>query len=105
MGNQALGTEYTLYRKPDKEGMEFNRMRVMSIEDQAPFLPRGTLDLLELEIIYHMFVIILGKIIALFKDNCYHMSVRGRRNTPPGTFRGKTGRLWKGALSFFIVTG
>ena len=75
MGGPAFRTEYTLDRKQDQDRVKLNTTFVMSITDETAFLPAGTLDPVELQVIYHTVIIILRKIIASFKNNCYHILV------------------------------
>lgn len=91
MGNETLCTKYALYRKPDPGRAELHRPFVMSITDQAPFPPAGTFDPMELKAIYRTIINILRKIIAVFKDNCYHTFAGVRRSISPGALCGKTG--------------
>ena len=83
MGNQALRTKHTLNGKPDQNRFKFNNTFVMAITDEASFLPTGTFDHVELELLYGMVVKILRKIIAVFKDNCYHIFVRAQVRSLP----------------------
>ncbi len=105
MGNQTIRTKYTLYRKPDQGGAELNGTFVMSMTDQASLLPAGTLDGMELEIIYRTIIIILREIIATFKDNCYHNIRKGTREQSFWCLMGKDRTALEGCgLSFFIGT-
>ena len=72
MGDPTLGTEHTLNGKPDLDRVKLNRTFVMSITNETAFLPTGTFHLKELQSIYHTIIYRLRKIIAFFKNNCYH---------------------------------
>ena len=74
MGNQAFRTAYTLDPEQDQDRVKLNRTFVTAITDQTALLAAGTLHLEELQSVYNTIIIILGKIIAFLKDNCYHDS-------------------------------
>lgn len=104
MGNEAFCAKHTLDGKADKNRMKFNRAFVMAVTDEAAFLATGAFDHVKLKIIDRTGVKILRKIVAVFKDNCYHMLVRAQRSFTPGAVWGKTGQLWKvGACLFSLV--
>lgn len=94
MGNEAFCTEHTLDRKADKNRIKFNRTIVMAVTDETSFFSTGTFDHVKLEMFYCMVIKILRKIIAVFKDNCYHILVRAQGSFTPGAVWRKTGRLW-----------
>ena len=94
MGNEAFCTEHTLDGKADKNRIKFNRTFVMAITDETSFPATGTFDHVKLEMFYCMVIKILRKIVAVFKDNCYHILVRAQGSYTPGAVWGKTGRLW-----------
>ena len=75
MGGSAFRTEYTLDGKPDQDRVKLNAAFVMSITDETAFLPAGAFDAVKLQAICHPVIIILGKIIAFFENNCYHILV------------------------------
>ena len=75
MGGSAFRTEYTLDRKLDQDRVKLNITFIMSITDETAFLPAGAFDPVELQSIYHTVIIILRKIIASFKNNCYYILV------------------------------
>lgn len=104
MGNEAFCAKHTLDGKADKNRMKFNRAFVMAVTDETAFLATGAFDHVKLKIIDRTGVKILRKIVAVFKDNCYHMLVRAQRSFTPGAVWGKTGQLWKvGACLFSLV--
>lgn len=78
MGNEVFCTEHTLDRKADKNRIKFNRTIVMAVTDETSFFSTGTFDHVKLEMIDCMVIKILRKIIAVFKDNCYHILVRAQ---------------------------
>ena len=94
VGNKAFCTEHTLDGKADKNRIKFNRTFVMAITDETSFPATGTFDHVKLEMFYCMVIKILRKIVAVFKDNCYHILVRAQGSFTPGAVWGKTGRLW-----------
>ena len=94
MGNEAFCTEHTLDGKADKNRIKFYRAFVMAITDETSFPATGTFDHVKLEVIDCMVIKILRKIVAVFKDNCYHILVRAQGSYTPGAVWGKTGRLW-----------
>ena len=94
MGNKAFCTEHTLDGKTDKNRIKFNRAFVMAVTDETSFFSTCTFDHVKLEMIDCMVIKILRKIIAVFKDNCYHILVRAQGSYTPGAVWGKTGRLW-----------
>ena len=103
MGNEAFCTEHTLDGKADKNRIKFNRTFVMAITDETSFLATGTFDHVKLEVIDCMVIKILRKIIAVFKDNCYHILVRAQGSFTPGAVWGKTGRLWTVVACLFSL--
>ena len=72
MGGEAFRTADALDGKPDKDRVKLNGTFVTAVTDKTAMLPTGTLDPVELQAVDHAVIIILGKIIAFFKDNCYH---------------------------------
>ena len=103
MGNEAFCTEHTLDGKADKNRIKFYRAFVMAITDETSFLPTGTFDHVKLEVIDCMVIKILRKIVAVFKDNCYHILVRAQGSFTPGAVWGKTGRLWAVVACLFSL--
>ena len=83
MGDQTCLTEHTLYKKYDKDGVKLNTTFVTAITDEAAFLPGGTLYLKKLQSVYYMVILLLGKIIAILKDNCYHNIGSGTKGHGP----------------------
>lgn len=84
MGNEAFCTEHTLDGKSDENRIKFNRTFIMAVTDETAFPATGTFDHVKLEMIDGMVVKILRKIIAVFKDNCYHILVRAQGSFTPG---------------------
>ena len=103
MGNEAFCTEHTLDGKPDKNRIKFNRTFVMAVTDETSFPATGTFDHVKLEMFYCMVIKILRKIVAVFKDNCYHILVRAQGSFTPGAVWGKTGRLWTVVACLFSL--
>lgn len=103
MGNKAFCTEHTLDGKADKNRIKFNRTFVMAITDETSFPATGTFDHVKLEMFYCMVIKILRKIVAVFKDNCYHILVRAQGSFTPGAVWGKTGRLWTVVACLFSL--
>ena len=75
MGGPAFRTEYTLDSKPDQNTVELNTACIVAITDKASLFPAGTYSLVELYPIHHTVILFLRKVIAFFKDNCYHSIV------------------------------
>ena len=96
-------TEHTLDGKADKNRIKFNRTFVMAITDETSFPATGTFDHVKLEMFYCMVIKILRKIVAVFKDNCYHILVRAQGSFTPGAVWGKTGRLWTVVACLFSL--
>ena len=44
----------------------------MAITNETAFLPAGAFNLEDLQTIYQPIILFLRKMIAFFKDNCYH---------------------------------
>ena len=103
MGNEAFCKEHTLDGKADKNRIKFNRTFVMAITDETSFPATGTFDHVKLEMFYCMVIKILRKIVAVFKDNCYHILVRAQGSFTPGAVWGKTGRLWTVVACLFSL--
>ena len=103
VGNKAFCTEHTLDGKADKNRIKFNRTFVMAITDETSFPATGTFDHVKLEMFYCMVIKILRKIVAVFKDNCYHILVRAQGSFTPGAVWGKTGRLWTVVACLFSL--
>ncbi len=72
MGDQTFRTAHALDGKPDKDRVKLNGTFVTAVTDQTANLPTGTLYPVELQAVDHAVIIVLRKIIASFKDNCYH---------------------------------
>ena len=72
MGDQTFRTAHALDGKPDKDRVKSDRTFIMAITDETAFFFAGALDLKELQSVHHTVILFLGKIIAFFKDNCYH---------------------------------
>ena len=75
----------------------------MAVTDETSFFSTGTFDHVKLEMFYCMVIKILRKIIAVFKDNCYHILVRAQGSFTPGAVWGKTGRLWTVVACLFSL--
>mgnify|MGYP003540710985 FL=1 len=103
MGNETFCTEHTLDGKADKNRIKFNSTFVMAITDETSFPATGTFDHVKLEMFYCMVIKILRKIVAVFKDNCYHILVRAQGSYTPGAVWGKTGRLWTVVACLFSL--
>lgn len=80
MGDPAFGAEQTLDTKAQHDRVEFYRTLIMPIADEASLLCAGTLNPMDLKRIYGRIINILRKVIAVFKDNCYHIHVCCTRN-------------------------
>lgn len=93
MGDPALRTKYTLDGKAEQDRLDLNRPFVMSIANETSFFAAGTFKSMELKLIDLTIIILLGKIIAVFKNNCYHILVSAVRSFAPSTVWRKTGRL------------
>ena len=103
MGNQTFHTAHTLDRKPDQDRVNLNGTFVTAVTDETAFLPTGAFNLRELQFIHHTVILLLRKIIAIFKDNCYHDTGNiAQRGIAPGAVSGKTGRLWRVGLSLLL---
>lgn len=75
----------------------------MSKTNEAAEHATGTLNSVERKIRYPAVIIILGKVVAFFKDNCYHIFV-DTQGLFPVLFRERQG-LGRLIPVFFIVTG
>lgn len=93
MGDPALRTQYTLDGKKDQGRLKLHGTFVMSIANETAFPAAGTFNPMGLKSVDLTIINILGKIIAVFKDNCYHIQVSAVRSFAPGTVWRKTGRL------------
>lgn len=88
-----MRTQYTLDGKKEQGRLKLHGTFVMSIADEAPFPAAGTFHPMDLKFMDLTIINILGKIIVVLKDNCYHILVSAARSFAPGTVWGKTGRL------------
>ena len=72
MGDQTFRTAHALDGKPDQDRVKPDRTFIMAITDKTALFSTGALGLKELQTIHHAVILLLGKIIVFFKDNCYH---------------------------------
>lgn len=102
MGDPTFRTEYTLDRKLDQDRVKLNITFIMSITDETAFLPTGALGLEELQSIYHTVIHFLRKMIAFFKDNCYHDVGNSTKEHGSWCCREKDRATWMVGPVFFI---
>ena len=99
MGGSAFRTEYTLDGKPDQVRVKLN---ITIITDETAFLPTGALGLEELQSDYHTVIYLLRKMIAIFKDNCYHDVGNSTKEHGSWCCREKDRATWKVGPVFLI---